>query len=378
VVDETTLRPPADVRLYLPSGYVVLSPISRVLDALSLLSISQQVAILLTLVLITIAWHLIFARSQPLNRVTWPIISCITGLALLDALAIAIPRPMASLAVSDPTLVRIDFHSHTNASHDARSDFTAERNREWHHDGGFDAAYISDHRSYAGAALGEARNPARAGDATVLLPALEARYHGLSTVILGIRTADSALVDPRRHLLSGTLQSGREPQSIAVLPGPIFDMAPVARDDPPQITGLELVDGAPKGLGQLDREENEIRGRSSALGLTLVAGSNNHGWGRTVSAWNLMHISNWRQLTPDSLEVLIEAGLHARRPDEVRVVARIRPHSHGMSLPLTAPAVVVQTLEALTPSERLSWIVWIWLLTFVAIFARRPQRSPPT
>ncbi len=48
---------------------------------------------------------------------------------------------------------------------------------------------------------------------------------------------------------------------------------------------LELTDAAPRALGELDNKEAEIRRRSATLGVTIVAGSNNHGWGRTVAAW---------------------------------------------------------------------------------------------
>ena len=81
--------------------------------------------------------------------------------AVLYACAAALPRPMAKIAVADPNVVVVDFHSHTNFSGDARKGFTPEENRAWHRGAGFNVAYVSDHRSFGGAESGLHGNPAR-------------------------------------------------------------------------------------------------------------------------------------------------------------------------------------------------------------------------
>lgn len=379
VVDATTGRPTADALLDLPTGYVFLSPLSRSLDALSLLSIVQQVALLLSLIGIAVVCAVVVSRLRDgpgsLQRtLRWSGFT-VGVLALLNVAALVAPRPMASLAVSHPRLLRVDFHSHTNASHDARKGFTPEANRKWHRDGGFDVAYVSDHRTYSGAALGESHNPPVAGSGTVLLSALEARYHGMFTIILGIKAVDSALINRRRHLLPGLLRSGRQPLSIAAIPGPLSDVEPIARDEPPNFAAIELVNAAPRGLGQRDREELEIRRRSAALGLAMVAGSNNHGWGRTVAAWSLIDIDGWKSLPPDSLGVLIEGQLRQQTPGSVRISERVRPRTSGMMLPLTLPVILTQTLRTLTLGERAVWILWIWSVGAVAAVARGRRKK---
>ena len=79
------------------------------------------------------------------------------------AAAAFLPRPMARSTVSDETVLAVDFHAHTEASHDGRTGWTDDDVRAWHRDAGFDVAYITDHRSFEGAERGIASNPPRRG-----------------------------------------------------------------------------------------------------------------------------------------------------------------------------------------------------------------------
>ena len=58
-------------------------------------------------------------------------------------------RPMLSLAGTHPDDAVVDFHSHTNVSHDVRDTwmrgFGREANRRWHARAGFDAGFVTDH-----------------------------------------------------------------------------------------------------------------------------------------------------------------------------------------------------------------------------------------
>ena len=109
--------------------------------------------------------------------------------------------------------------------------------------------------------------------------------------------------------------------------------------------------------------------------LALVAGSNNHGWGRTAVAWNVMHVRQWRALTPDSVGALIEMRIRAERDRAVQVVERRTPDGASpISLALTLPAVLLDVLRTMSPAERLSWVVWTWTaFALAAALARRKQ-----
>lgn len=367
--------PPDNVRFDLPLAYVATSPVSRTLDLLSLLSIPQSVWLLVTFALIVLAIVGRSARALDWRSISLRLLRTFAWIfafvAVTEALTILLPRPMARLVTNDPNVVRVDFHSHTRASHDAAQWFTTERNREWHSSGGFDIAFLTDHVKWGGAIEARAHNPIRAGEGTSLLTAVEGHYQKVSTVMLALVQSDTSVMNGWGELHPGTPSIGREPVTIAALPGPIDKVAQAVAVPFPEFSGIELVDAAPRGLGQLDRQEDSIRAIARRNRLLLVSSSNNHGWGRTVAAWNLVRISGWRSLPPDSVGKLLEAPFRARDTAAITIVKRLRPRTHGLSLPLTLPVAAYQTAASLNMAERAVWLVWIWVTTLVILVWRR-------
>lgn len=375
IVDARDRAMPEGVSLELPALYVALSPLSRLLDTLTLFSNQQTAAFFITIAALAAAVMLAGpSRSgrRPPFRILRATGVMLPGIAVLEAAVIFAPRPMAYLKVADPDIVRVDFHSHTRASRDANQRITGEDRRRWHRDGGFDIGYISDHVRFSEAALAARRNPSLAGNGVSELSAVEGRYHKImSTIMLGLTEADTMVLDSKGHLLPGTPASGRAPVTIVAIPNRNLDSVTVeSLDSIPHFAGLELVDAAPRGLGQLDREEEKIRRIAQATGLVLVAASNNHGYGRTVAAWNLVTIPGWRSLTPDSVGRLIEQPFRNRRPDAVTIVKRLRPRTHGIELPLTLPIALWQILGSLTVAERAVWLAWIWVTASIFAYSR--------
>jgi hypothetical protein len=355
---------PLHVQLVLPTLYVVLSPLSRTLDAIGLLSTGEHIALGLTaIVLGLIVYGFRLRAAIPL-----------VALAILYVCAAALPRPMAKLVVNDPNIVIADFHSHTNFSGDARGGFSPEDNRAWHKNAGFNVAYISDHRSFGGAEEAMKKNPARAGDNTVLLSAYEGRFLGTFQIFLDLTRSDSAnLLTRQRWLREGNLKSGRTPVSVVVMPSPLGDVQTPGRDNPPHFVAIEFSDGSPKGFSQIDRDWMRIIRRADTLGLALVSASNNHGWGRVCPAWTLLSIPNWRTLTPDSLGAAIETTLRA--PRAVEVTERRRPAlASPLAMSMTAPVVIGQMLATLTLPERVAWLLWIWGITSIVLAFPRSRR----
>src|SRR5205085_12644606 len=114
------------------------------------------------------------------------------SLVTLYAVGTMLPRPIAKVAMTSPSSIVVDFHSHTSYSWDGRADFTPEANRRWHEASGVNAAYITDHGTFGGAAEAASRNPSRAGEGTVLLSGIEVRSMGRHLDILGTDARDSA------------------------------------------------------------------------------------------------------------------------------------------------------------------------------------------
>lgn len=361
VLDALTQRPVADATLVRSLPYVLLSPICATLDALTLLSLRQHAALLATLVVLVIAWRVLRARrhgTSVVREITVAATFVLTWIVVYAAGAI-IPRPMAALRLANADDVSVDFHSHTNHSWDGNRWFTTTRNREWHTAAGFDVAYISDHKSIAGALDGLATNPPHGGGSTVLLPALEARHHSEHVIALGIPT--NVPPDAKGEWHDSTSDRAHPPLLILTIPGkldaiPATELTGIAR-----LAAIELSDGAPKGIDVLQRDRATILSVARAHDLALVAGSDNHGWGRTAVGWSVLRIPGWRALTPAALDSTIQQRLRSGHGAAGRVYVRDSPDPGRsvVALSLTLPAVIARELVDLSWPERVSWLCWI-------------------
>ena len=153
------------------------------------------------------------------------------------------------------TILAIDFHAHTRYSHDGRRDWTPEDVRAWHRDAGFDAVYVTDHRTFEGARDGWANNPVLAGQGVSLLPAIEVVWKGEHVNVLdadrmyrGLFNATLRDIDEDALRLASAIP-GNEPVLIETLPGDLSRMIPAAGSGTPGVRAIELIDGAPRGLG---------------------------------------------------------------------------------------------------------------------------------
>ena len=384
--DAATLQPVPGATLHHPLGYLFGAPLFGIWDTLTLLTVSQHYAVLATLILLYLARRLFAARaprrappetrrpSLP-RRAALELLRAALALAALLAFyaaAALLPRPMTGIRLAPPDLLAADFHSHTNHSHDGWSLFTAARNRAWHEGGGFHAAYITDHYTWAGVAEALPANPARAGGRTVLLSGMEVRLRGRHTNILGDRSRYVFALDSTFHHLApdsiaaATERGAPPPTMLYTIPGPLDQIVPLAHGSPAGVIGVELSDGAPRGLEQAWSQRAEIIALADSMDLAMVAGANHHGWGRTVTAWSVMRIPGWRDMSPRELGGAIEEVLHRERRRAVTVVERRMPYHDGSAAKLaaTAPVLVWEHFRMLTVAERLSWIAWlaIWIL----------------
>ena len=378
-----------EARLRRPLGYVLFAPVSDVLDLLTLLSLRQHVALLLTLLVGYAAWFAWRGRVTPVTVAPGRRairIAARIGLALLAVIAVYaagvfLPRPMAALDTA-ADVIAVDFHSHTKYSHDGRPDWTPEAVRAWHRDAGFEAAYVTDHRTFEGARDAWANNPAFAGQGTTLLPGIEVVWKGEHVVVLdadrkyrGILTETLRDIDEPALRMASSIP-GNEPMIIETFPGNIRQMIPATGPGTAGARAIELVDGAPKGLGQTRRERATIIHYADSLNLALVAGSNHHGWGHTATGWTLLYVPGWRNATPDELGDAIVNILRRGGVNSTRVVERyVADTESGIKLVLTAPLITWGMLRTLSPDERTAWVAWAVALTLVArlLAYRRPR-----
>lgn len=381
VVDALTGDPVPGLALAFTPAYLVLAPMGAVLDQLSLLTDRQHIAVIVSLVLLFVAWRVArrvsgLRRRRGLLREALLAAGAFGALVAVYGFGVLGGRPMAYLRASDPDVVIVDFHSHTEDSHDGRSGFDVAARREWHRSAGFDVAYVTDHATITAATRAAAENPAHAGEGTSLAVGREVRFKGQHVLVLGSDdpTADEYRLDPW-------------PVLIQTLPNDLSHVPVPERADYGGVEGIELLDADPRGLRQSVEERDRILAIADSLDLALVAGSNNHGWGRTAAAWTVMRMPGWREWSPAQVEREIETRIRTERAGATRVVERRRLASgaggegHAMAettvVVTTLPRFVWHVLVSLTLPERLAWLGWVAIGAFLMAWQRRADYNGP-
>src|SRR5215831_6231098 len=274
--DAVTREAVGEAHLELSPGYLLLAPLSAILDTLTLLAVPQHIAVLLWIIGVYVVWRLLASSTKPdVRRETIGAGILLGAIVVTYAAAAYLPRPMASLTVSDETVLAADFHSHTEASHDGRKGWTDDDVRAWHRDAGYDVAYITDHRSFAGAERGVASNPPIAGQGTLILQGIEAGFRGEHVNILnagrrykGLLTADLGDVDEQALQMSSIIPP-TTPVLIETVPANL-DKVPAASPELGAgggVQAIEVVDGSPRGLTQSRRDRTRIDSLVEKLNL---------------------------------------------------------------------------------------------------------------
>ncbi|HKP16821.1 MAG TPA: hypothetical protein VJT85_12160 [Gemmatimonadaceae bacterium] len=356
------------------AGYLLIAPISAILDTLTLLSVRQHIALVVTLVLGWTLWwwwsrrqtDLAIAPGRRVVRIVARVGIALVALIGLYAIAVMVPRPMAALRTDGPAILAVDFHAHTKHSHDGRWNWEAEDVRRWHRKSGFDVAYISDHRTFEGAREGWANNPTQAGTETLLLPAIEAVWQGEHVNILdadrmyrGILDAPLRDVDTEALTLA-SLVPGNEPVLIETIPGNLSKVVAAKGRGTPGVRAIELIDGSPRGIAQGRQQRARILDIADSANIALVAGSDHHGWGHAASGWTLLILPGWRAAPPEDVSRAIAATLRTGGRGSTKVVERYVANTDEATLvPFTVPLVVWGMLRTLSVDERVVWFAWI-------------------
>ncbi|MDB4950751.1 MAG: hypothetical protein JWM27_3400 [Gemmatimonadetes bacterium] len=375
--DAVTLGDAPGATLRLTVSHVATAPFSDLADAVSLLTVRQHVAFLLTILLAFVAWRVIRkkARASVGRRAGAEALAgggLLLGVLAFYAAAVLMSRPMAALGLADADELAADFHTHTRYSHDGRAGLTPRRVRAWHRAAGYDVAYVTDHRTLAGAAEALETNPARAGEGTSLFSGIELISGKLHLNVLGAAPADSPHF--RLRVLGpdsvGRFRpaDGSDAVILLTIPGDLHRVRPAMR-----IGAVEVSDAAPRGLEQTQAEHAEIVRLADTANLALLAASDNHGWGQTAAAWSVLRVPGWRDLPPPALDRAIRRKLATERRAAARAVERRRPDLADSPLGIagTAPQMLWLMLRTLSWPERASWLAWTWAAWGAAELLRR-------
>jgi len=377
--------------------YQIFAPVSNVLDAISLLSVTQLWTTFGTCAVVFVFLcghrHATSRHGITFGKTIRALAGFTGGAVAIVGIALVAARPMASLRLSDPDLVAVDFHSHTSASHDGRSGFDAERNREWHSSSGFNVAYITDHRTFDGALDGLLGNPIRAGERMTLLPGVELRDGDEHPILIGVDPRRMRITSPDWKEAAVAADGGPAPPILLLsMPGNILRIPLDETSGLVRVAGVEVSDGSPRGMGQAARDHDAIVALAERLRFALVSASDNHGWGRTAPSWSVLRIPGWRDKTPAQLDIAIRQTILDQGPRAIQVIARptAPPAASVTQSALGGIAVALVMFRTMNTTERLSWLVWSWGICFLSLrqagkgrrtqsgrVAKRQSRTPP-
>ena len=360
LVDAVTSSVPGDADLHRPILYVVLAPLSNTLDALTFFSLGRAQWALAVWLLALGAWGA-WREFRPtpvpitLRRVGRALVGP-AALILLALAAVLLPRPVPRLTTTAGSGTVIDYHAHTNASHDGRPGWTLAKLAAWHARQGFEASYVTDHNVIYDRSL-----PAPPGTPISLLPGVEWSVYRQHVVAIGPvaplprDSFGESSVRMMRIFAAIERQGGL---SIASLP----EYWRNHREDlgafvVAGVNGFEIVNCSPKGLSFPSAGRREVLALAGGHDLLVVGASDNHGWGKATCVWNVSR-----------------PGAQGFQTNRVfaRPLALLQGDGRPWTAPITQPWFM---LRSLSWSERASWLTWVFIILLYRAVPRRAGQA---
>lgn len=374
------------LHLVTPWIYLLLAPLFTLWDGASMLSMTRLRGLLVGLVALYLLWRIVRVVRGGRGSFSWlrELGVLVLSLGLLAAFLVTGAvwhRSMLSLAGAGPEEVVVDFHSHTNVSHDVRNTwmrgYDAEANRRWHRRAGFDAVFITDHNTIEGL------KPSDRGAGTesqpkhpVLCPGIEVSAWRSHIVLLG----DSLPVDQARYnsslpaLLTLLRESDSLYGSLSVASLPEYRRNHWSRLDTlvsAGLDGFEIVNAAPKANELTRAERDSVIALARAMNRFVVGVSDSHGWGATSMVWNLVRVPEVKRQGDTCAALLRRLGDGF---PAVRIVERhrLRPDA-WWPMWLTPIGVVWETWRSMGWALTAAWLVWIWGWALCFLCLRSPS-----
>jgi hypothetical protein len=365
------------IHLSVPPIYLLLAPVFTVWDGISMLSMSRLRGFLQALAGFYFLWRLgrwwLHRSFGHPSVTTWfnelRVLLLATVSFLLFVVAGALwHRPMLSLSGAPSGLKVVDFHSHTNISHDVRGTlmrgFDAEANRRWHRRAGFDAVFLTDHNVVSHESRVASRKPGEAAGVTAVCPGIEVSAWHAHIVLLGdtLPVARDRYGKGLEGLLSLLRSSDSAYGALSVASLPEYQRNHWNRLDQLVAAGLdgfEIVNASPAAneLGRAQRDS--VIALARAHNRFVVGVSDSHGWGATSMVWNLVAVpAGTTDLCAGVLRQL-RLGFPA-----VRIVERHRLRADDpWPMWLTPVGVLWETWRSMGWPLTISWIGWalLWM-----------------
>jgi hypothetical protein len=359
---------PPHLRLFTPSSYLVLSPIYTLWDGVAMLSMSRLRGFLIGLALLFVAYRvlrLILRRRFSLGDERRALVGALVALAAFVAGGLINHRPMLRLAGAAPGVAVVDFHSHTNASHDVRGTamgrFDTKKNLAWHQRAGFDAVFVTDHNTTAGLVPTDSPLALCRGREVSAWRAHIVLLGGELDSVRGPYGRDWAGL--RRLLADADTTYG----ALSVASIPEYERNHWGRLDSlvdAGLDGFEIVNASPKANELTRARRDTVIDLARRSGKFVVGVSDHHGWGATSMVWSLVPVTDWENL-PERLCAGIIDALQLGFP-AVTIVERhrLRPDDWWPSW-LTPIGVLWETWRSMGWAVTGAWLMWIWALWVV-------------
>jgi len=360
--------------MHYPLWHVVWTPFCGIADVLTVLSYHQ--------VIVFGVWAIVLLLAIGGFRRFLP---CFFLLLLFLAWGGLVPRPMGRLVAKDSDILLIDFHSHTQISHDGRPSFSPAANMAWHQNQGYNAAFITDHNRTEAASW--AKEDSKHDWKETGYRSLEGEEISLSQthlVLLGNHeVVDNKPYDSDKSKIPLFLADMTKKGLPVVASLPEYwwyhwgdDIQSFVRWG---ISGFEIINSAPKALDFPLSKRLEIVDLCRRQNLFMTGISDNHGYGYATAVWNAMRIPGWQSMDPDALENAVLKTLKTKRFEAVQVLERTHfLPENPFELVVTPVCSLWIYARGLQPLQALSWIIWIWTIYFLYPSRRSgTQRSGP-
>ena len=354
VVDAVTGAPAGDAELSRPLLYLVVAPLSDLLDAVTFLSMSRAIWFLVSWVVVLGGLGLLLPGSRG-RRMLRTVLGVLVPFVVAAA-AVLLPRPVPALTTSELPeggLRIVDYHSHTERSHDGRKGWTLERLAEWHAEQGFQAAYVTDHNTPFIGSNDDGPIP--------LLPGVEWSVYQQHVVGLGTMTQlDLAPYSHDTPGMVGLFTAMHDQGALAVASLPEYrdhHWADVDAFVDGGVDGFEIVNCAPKALAFSSAQRQAVIALARRHDLLVTGASDNHGWGKVTCVWNLTH-EGAHGFSGSHVLARPIALLQGDRAASTAAVSQLWLMFRSMSWP-----------------ERMSWLTWTALIWIYRAIPRRKGQA---
>jgi hypothetical protein len=347
---------------------VVLSPLYSLWDGVAMLSMSRLEGFLIGLALLYVGGRVlrvISRRRLGLRDEGRALLGALVALAVFVAGGLISHRPMVRLVGAKPGMAVVDFHSHTNASHDVRGTamggFDTKKNLAWHGRAGFDAVFVTDHNTTAGLVPTD--------EPVALCRGREVSAWRAHIVLLGGEL--ESVRGPYRRDWAGLRQLLADADTVygalSVASIPEYERNHWGRLDSlvnAGLDGFEIVNASPKANELTRARRDSVLHLAERRGKFVVGVSDHHGWGATSMVWSLVDVFRWRN-QPERICAGIIDALRLGFP-AVTVVERhrLRPDDWWPGW-LTPIGVVWETWRGMGWAVTGAWLMWIWALWVV-------------